>query len=314
MKEIADIICEWERRRPQPFALATLVCSQGSSYRRPGARMLVCLDGTTAGSLSGGCLEELVARRAFDVLRTGVPSLMSFDTRLRFGCNGAIEIFVETVRESFLAEVAAHVSERRGCRAVTVFAGKEDELGSRVLSAGEEVPPAGAFVQDLQPPIQLVIFGNGPDSTPLRSFAEILGWRILEVDQASDLPGRADERTAAIVKSHNYGRDFAALQYLLQLNLRYVGLLGPRKRRDQLVNALLDAGVSIDSELFAPAGFDLGAETPEEIALAIVSEINSVFAQASGEPLRDRRAPIHGWNLVRTPAPVKLEECAPLAR
>jgi xanthine dehydrogenase accessory factor len=313
MKEIVDIIGEWERRRGQPLALATLVRAQGSSYRRPGARMLVCPDGTTAGSLSGGCLEELVARRAFDVLRTGVPSLMSFDTRLRFGCNGTIEIFVETARESFLAEVAAHVGERRGYRAVTVFAGKEDELGSRILSAGEDVP-AGAFVQDLQPPIQLVIFGNGPDSTPLRSFAEILGWRIVEVDQASDLPTRADERTAAIVKSHNYGRDFAALQHLLQLNLRYVGLLGPRKRRDQLVNALLDAGVSIDSELFAPAGFDLGAETPEEIALAIVSEINSVFAEASGEPLRDRRAPIHGWNLVRPVAPAQVEECATLAR
>jgi xanthine dehydrogenase accessory factor len=312
MKEIVDIIREWERHRRQPFALATLVRAQGSSYRRSGARMLICSDGTTAGSLSGGCLEEEVARRAFDVLRTGVPSLMSFDTRLRFGCNGNIEIFVEAARENFLAEVAAHIGERRGCRTATVFAGKEDELGSRILSAGERVP-AGAFVQDLQPPIQLVIFGDGPDSTPLRSLAEILGWRIIESDQASDLPTRADERTAAIVKSHNYGRDFAALQHLLQLNIRYVGLLGPRKRRDQLVNALLDAGVSIDSELFAPAGFDLGAETPEEIALAIVSEIQSVFAEASGESLRDRRTPIHGWNLVRTPRPVQVEECATLA-
>ena len=313
MKEIVDIICEWERRRRQPFALATLVRAQGSSYRRPGARMLVCSDGTTAGSLSGGCLEELVARRAFDVLRTRLPSLMSFDTRLRFGCNGTIEVFVETACESFLAEIAAHFRERRGCRPATVFAGKEDELGSRILSAGED-GPAGAFVQDLQPPIQLVIFGNGPDSTPLRSFAEILGWRIVEVDEASDLPPRVDERTAAIIKTHNYGRDFAALQYLLPLKLGYVGLLGPRKRRDQLVNALLDAGVSIDSELFAPAGFDLGAETPEEIALAIVSEINAVFADASGEPLRHHRAPIHGWNLVRRPAPLQAEECATLAR
>jgi xanthine dehydrogenase accessory factor len=313
MKEIVDIIREWERRRGQPLALATLVRAQGSSYRRPGARMLICSDGTTAGSLSGGCLEEEVAHRAFDVLRTGVSSLMSFDTRLRFGCNGTIEIFVEAMRESFLAEVAVHVSERRGCRTATVFAGKEDELGSRILSAGEQVP-AGAFVQDLQPPIQLIIFGDGPDSTPLRSLAEILGWRIIEVDQASDLPTRADERTAAVVKSHNYGRDFAALQHLLQLNLRYVGLLGPRKRRDQLVNALLDAGVSVDPALFAPAGFDLGAETPEEIALAIVSEIQSVFAEASGESLRDRRTPIHGWNLVRTPGSAQVEECAMLAQ
>src|SRR5438105_3345656 len=151
MKEIVDIICEWERHRLQPFALATLVRAHGLSYRRPGARMMVCSDGTTAGSLSGGCLEEVVSRRAFDVLRTRLPSLMSFDTRLRFGCNGTIEVFVETASESLLAGIAEHFRERRGYRLATVFTGKEDELGSRILSAGEDAP-AGAFVQDLQPP------------------------------------------------------------------------------------------------------------------------------------------------------------------
>lgn len=309
MKEIIDIIREWDRRRGQPLALATLVRAKGSSYRRPGARMLICADGTTAGSLSGGCLEEEVARRAFEVLRTGLPAVMSFDTRLRFGCHGTIEIFVETARENFLAEVAAHMGERRGCRTATVFAGEEDRLGSRVLSSGEDAP-AGAFVQDMQPPIQLIIFGDGPDSAPLRSFAEILGWRVVEADQASALPTRADDRTAAVVKSHNYGRDFAALQHLLQLNLRYIGLLGPRKRRGQLVHALLEAGGSIDRELFAPAGFDLGAETPEEIALAIVAEVQFVFAEADGESLRDRKAPIHRWNLVRAPGPMQAEAWA----
>jgi xanthine dehydrogenase accessory factor len=312
MKEIADIIREWKRHRGQPLALATLVCAQGSSYRRPGARMLISADGTSAGSLSGGCLEEEVARRAFEVLRTGTPSLMSFDTRLRFGCNGTIEIFLEAARESFLAELVEEFENRRGCRAVTVFSGPSAELGTRILSSGEN-EPAGAFVQEIQPPIQLLIFGDGPDSAPLRSFAEILGWRVVEVEQASGLPERADQRTAAVVKSHNYGKDFAALQHLLRLDLRYVGLLGPRKRRDQLVNALLDADLSIDAELFAPAGFDLGAETPEEIALAIVSEIQAVFAEASGEFLRDRKAPIHDWNLVRGPGPRQVEKCATLA-
>lgn len=313
MKEIVDIIRMWERRRLQPLALATLVRAQGSSYRRPGARMLICSDGSTVGSLSGGCLEEEVVRRAFDVLRSGAPSLMSFDTRLRFGCNGTIEIFVEAVNEKFLARIAAKIEERRDFRTATVFAGNEKELGSRLLSIEEPVP-AGACVQDIPAPIRLIIFGDGPDGAPLRSFAEILGWRIIEIDQAASLPSQRDDRSAAIVKSHNYGRDFAALQHLLPLKLRYVGLLGPRKRRDQLLNALLDAGVEIDSELFAPAGFDLGAETPEEIALAIVSEIQSVFAEASGESLRNRRAPIHGWNIVRRSAPSPIEECAALAQ
>jgi xanthine dehydrogenase accessory factor len=308
VKEIRDILREFERHRGEPLALATLVRARGSSYRRPGARMLVGADGTTVGSLSGGCLEEEVARRAFDVMRTGTPSLMSFDTRLRFGCNGSIDVFVEAARESFLTDLATHFRERRGCRAVTLFDGKEDELGTRLLADGEEIS-AGAFVQAIEPPIQLVVFGEGPDSVPLRSFAEILGWDVVEVGQAADLPRQLDERTAAIVKSHNYGRDFAALRHFLALQLPYVGLLGPRKRRDQLLNAVLDSGISIDAELFAPAGLDLGAETPEEIALAVVSEIQALFAGASGESLRDRKAPIHGWNVARQPVPKPVEAC-----
>jgi xanthine dehydrogenase accessory factor len=309
MREIRDIIREWERHRGEQLALATLVRAQGSSYRRPGARMLVCPDGTTVGSLSGGCLEEEVARRAFEVMQTGTPSLMSFDTRLRFGCHGSIDVFVEAVRESFLAELATHFSERRSCRAVTRFEGKDEELGTRLLAL-DEGAGGGAFVQEIEPPIQLLIFGDGPDSVPLRAFAGTLGWEVIEVDQAADLPSRLDERSAAIVKSHNYGRDFAALRHLLQLNLPYVGLLGPRKRRDQLLNAVLDSGISIDSEIFAPAGLDLGAETPEEIALALTSEIQAVFAGASADSLRDRKAPIHGWNIVRKPAPVPADACA----
>jgi xanthine/CO dehydrogenase XdhC/CoxF family maturation factor len=75
-----------------------------------------------------------------------------------------------------------------------------------------------------------------------------------------------------------------------------------------LLNAVLDEGIAIDAELFAPAGLDLGAETPEELALALVSEIQAVFAGASGEHLRQRTAPIHGWNVVRRQA-ATVEKC-----
>ena len=95
------------------------------------------------------------------------------------------------------------------------------------------------------------------------------------------------------MKSHNYGRDFTALQKLLSLNLRYVGLIGPRKRRDQLLNDLLDLGVTINAGFFSPAGLDLRSETPEEIALAVVAEIQRVFAGGSGESLRERKMSIH---------------------
>jgi xanthine/CO dehydrogenase XdhC/CoxF family maturation factor len=113
-----------------------------------------------------------------------------------------------------------------------------------------------------------------------------LGWEVIENVELT--PIEPDQWTAAIVKSHNYGRDFAALQKLLPLDLPYVGLIGPRKRRNQLLTDLLDLRVTINTGFFAPAGLDLGAETSEEIALAVVSEIQRVFGGASGESLRDR--------------------------
>jgi xanthine/CO dehydrogenase XdhC/CoxF family maturation factor len=299
MKEICDILRLFETHRGESFALATLVRARGSSYRRPGARMLIGADGATAGSLSGGCLEDEVTGRAQEVIREGTPLLMNFDTRLRFGCNGSIDVFVETVREDFLSELAANFSERRSCRAATIFGGPA-ELGTRFIARDAEIS-GEAFIQEIEPAIRLLVFGEGPDSAPLRTFGETLGWEIAEVDLPAELPRHADARTAAIVKSHNYGRDFAALCQLLKLDLPYVGLLGPRKRREQLLNAVLDEGIAIDAEVFAPAGLDLGAETPEELALALVAEIQATFAGASAESLRDRKAPIHGWNIVHQP-------------
>ncbi|HKP93983.1 MAG TPA: XdhC family protein [Chthoniobacterales bacterium] len=309
MKEIRDILRSFELHRAEPLALATLVATRGSSYRRPGARMLICCDGTTAGSLSGGCLEDEVARRGLQVMRDGTPILMNFDTTLRFGCHGSIDVFVEPVRPEFLAQLAANFSERRSALALTVFTGPTHETGTRFVNREIGIP-AGAFVQEIEPAIRLLVFGDGPDSTSLRTFGEILGWEVVEIDQPAELPGHADSRTAAIVKSHNYGRDFAALCHLLKLDLPYVGLLGPRRRRDQLLNAVLDEGIAVDAEVFAPAGLDLGAETPQELALALVSEIQAVFANASGESLRDRKTPIHGWNIVRRAASPAVNECA----
>jgi xanthine dehydrogenase accessory factor len=284
LKDIYDIIREWKKRPRENSVLATLVRAEGSSYRRPGARMLIFGDGKTVGSLSAGCLEEEVASRARDVMQTGEPALVSFDTRRRFGCAGKIDILIERVAEKFFIGLANDLEARRPHVAITSFGDVE-------------------FVQAIQPPLRCLLFGDGPDNAPLCSLGALLGWQIIEIPDPSSFLVEADEWTAAIVKSHNYGRDFVALQRLLPLNLRYVGLIGPRKRRDQLMNALLDLGITINAGFFAPAGLDLGAETPEEIALAIASEIQRVFAKGSGESLRERKAPIH------QAAPSRPSEC-----
>ena len=280
MKDIYDILREWKKRRAEnrqsgsDFALATLVRAEGSSYRRPGARMLICQNGELVGSLSAGCIEKEVAERAQEVLQTGKPILLSFDTRQRFGCAGKIDILIEPANDKFLTDLAADLEARRPHLAITRFGGNE-------------------FVQEIHPPIRLLICGDGLDNGPLYSLGNLLGWETVEISDPNLLTIAPDDWTAAIVKSHNYGRDFVALQKLLPLNLRYVGLIGPRKRRDQLMNALLDFGITIDAGFFAPAGLDLGAETPEEIALAIGSEIQRVFAKRSGESLRERKLAIH---------------------
>ena len=236
--------------------------------------MLICEDGAIIGSVSAGCLESEVAECAREVLRTGQSVVVSFDTRRRFGCAGKIDIFIERIDRNFFENIAESFQARRVHIAITHFEGEE-------------------FVQEIPPPLRLVIFGDGPDNAPFRSLAYFLGWELVEVIDPNLLSIEPDDWTGAIVKSHNYGRDFVALQKLLPLELRYVGLIGPRKRRDQIMNELLEVGVTVNAGFFAPAGLDLGAETPDEIALAVVSEIQRVFACGSGSSLRARKTPIH---------------------
>lgn len=291
MKEIRDILAEFGRRRGEPLALATLVRARGSSYRRPGARMLITGDGGAVGALSGGCLEEEVAVRAQEVITGGEPVLLSFDTRLRYGCNGTIDIFVERVRPELLERLAAAQRNRSESLLATVFENSQS-LGTRFLYSTEEALP-GAFVQLIPPPLRLVLIGHGPDGIALRGLAAVLGWTVIETEEISTLPDDFDAWTAVVVKTHNYGRDYAALEKFLPLGLPYLALLGPRRRRDQLLYVLVEAGVTIRSQLFAPAGLDIGAESPEEIALAIVAEIQAIFAEGAGRSLRERKTPIH---------------------
>jgi xanthine dehydrogenase accessory factor len=319
LKELADIVCEFERSRGEPMALATLVRSRGSSYRRPGARMLVTENGRTVGALSGGCLEEEISRRAGDVMRSRTPCLLLLDTRLRFGCNGAIEVFIEPINcaNQFLASTALCLSARIPFTAATIFDSRDAALpcGTRVLRENDPFfdqirarhadicalartfefssRTLSVLVQPIQPPIKLIAVGGGPESVALAAFSSVLGWQFIEATHPSDI--RADHRTAVVVKTHNYGRDFAFLQCLLPLDLRYIGILGPKQRRDQLLCDLIDRDSASNGlkNLYGPAGLDLGVESPEEIALAIIAEIQSVFHEGSRKSLRDHRGPIH---------------------
>jgi xanthine dehydrogenase accessory factor len=303
MKALQQIIKRVAENPSQPWALATLVQTEGSTYRKPGARLLVARNGRTLGVLSGGCLEEEIGRCGQDVIASGSPVLLSFDTRRLYGCDGRLKILIEPLLAAqrignVITEVGSRLRNRQLCRIRTCFEG--DALGSELLSADVLLPERrGVFVETLPLPIRLLLFGTGPEIEPLIQFAGNLGWMVEHFGHSSELGEdfRPDAQTAALVMNHNFGRDLLALDRLLRLRLRYIGLLGPRKRHAELLARLseyrpLNFDIAMKN-LFAPAGLDIGSEAPEEIALAIVSEVAAVLSNRIGGFLRERRSDIH---------------------
>lgn len=293
-------------------ALATVVGLQGSGYRRPGARMLITDDGHWTGAISGGCLEGDALRKAREVMRTGESRLVTYDTTdpddenfgIGLGCHGILTVLLQPLdpadADNPVERLTRAIRERRPVTLVTPL---PDDAG-------------GTFVEELQPDIQLLVFGAGYDAVPLVRQAKLVGWRVIvtddcvahlnpkrfaDADELLTIPrdqiGRQmpiDEFSAAVLISHNYKYDLAVMQQLLPTPIPYIGLLGPRRRGEALITDLGDAvGASDSNRIFAPVGLDLGGETPPEIALSVVAEIQTVFRGFSGRSLREKETPIH---------------------
>ena len=198
-----------------------------------------------------------------------------------------------------------------------------DELRSAIrsgVSAAKRFDLDGGtvevFFEVIEPPVPLVIFGAGDDALPLVALAGSFGWHTTLVDtraRASTVQrfARADEvvlcraedvrdrlrvaeKTVVVVMTHNYLHDLELLRTLLQTRLRYLGCLGPRQRTEKLLAELADEVPGIHlGQLYAPAGLDIGADTPTEVAFSIVAEINAVLSGREGGLLRKRKGPIH---------------------
>lgn len=174
------------------------------------------------------------------------------------------------------------------------------------------------FFEVIEPPVCLVIFGAGDDALPLVGLARSLGWRTTLVDtraralmaerfvaadevvlcQAEDACERVrlSDNTVVVVMTHNYLHDLTLLRTLLQTRLGYLGCLGPRQRTEKLLSDLaaeMDVSRVRLGQLYAPAGLDMGADTPAEVAVSIVAEINSVLSNREGGFLRKRKGSIH---------------------
>lgn len=372
MKEIRQIIAAYETAvaKGQKAALATVVHVSGSSYRGPGARMLITEDGMLTGAISGGCLEGDALRKALAVIMQEKPMLATYDTSdeedavfgAGLGCNGIIRVLIEPLNaEQKINPVTLlqHAVEKREASVLVTFFSLQDkrhpQQGTRLLrkAGGEQFlsgnmpvalhavtrdaenilaekntafiqyapakeQPVSAFLEYLAPPVSLVIAGAGNDVLPLVQIAGILGWDITLLDGRPNYanarrfpdcrlivadPGSAlhqvvtDDRTAIALMTHNYHYDKAMLKKLVTLPVKYIGMLGPKKKLARMLMELEEEGTALTPEqlsaIYSPVGLDIGAETAEEIALAICAEIKAVFSEKAGAYLRNYTGHIH---------------------
>jgi xanthine dehydrogenase accessory factor len=371
VKEISDILAEYKKIRAagKKAALATVVRVEGSSYRQPGARMLISEEGNLTGAISGGCLEGDAMRKALLVIARGKPMLVTYDTTdeddatlgIGLGCSGIIHILIEPIEEKnpenpvrLLENI---VTIRQKCVLATFFTlSEQQELqfgtclaythngkisgsvpplikkqevitamklalssqGSIIRNETGKVPEISVLMDVINPVVHLVIAGAGNDIVPVTKMAGVLGWQITILDgrpfyatcarfpdvhqvlvtDASEALSKinTDENTVFLLMTHNYNYDLALLEQLVKKETPYIGVLGPKKKFNRMMEELfLHAGQDElrTDNLYSPVGLDIGAETAEEIALSVIAEIKAVLSGKHGHPLRDKAEPIH---------------------
>lgn len=335
----------------EPLVLATVIGTEGSTYRKPGAQMLLAGDGSSMGLLSGGCLETDLAERARRVLETSRAEIATYDARtsddpiwgLGLGCEGAMRILLSRLDTAngyqpfaFIAECAAN--HRVGATALVIDSNRPDyRLGHswnsdstdgappvrqviercrrRAVEGGFETASVRsgdlsltAFICAPDLPPRLLILGAGPDATPVVEIANLLGWRVTVGDHRPAYVTRdrfpeyvalvelepqrllaevpLADFDAAVVMSHNLESDARYLRALAASRMPYIGLLGPAARRRRLLADLGAASRQLGDRLYGPVGLDIGARTPEAIAVAIIAEIQAFFAGRQGAPFR----------------------------
>ncbi len=169
------------------------------------------------------------------------------------------------------------------------------------------------FLEVIPPAIQLYVFGSNYDVYPMVRVAKELGWRVIcvcnpvkmhaslsEMADAvvpKDYQPEIDKFTAAISMCHDYETDYRNLQMLLKTDIKYIGLLGPKKRTIKMYDRMTEEGISLTTEqeecIYSPVGLDIGAATPEEIALSVCAEIRAFFSGRDGNRLKFRAKPIY---------------------
>jgi xanthine dehydrogenase accessory factor len=257
--------------RGEEAAMVTIVSTQGSTPQRVGARMLVFADGRTVGTIGGGCYEHDAAGKARESLRTRKAGIARYDLSDALAqdngliCGGRMEVFIEPLDPS--------------PRLVVVGAGHVSQHVARMAA------DVGFSVQVLDDREAFANRDRFPSAHDVR-VAEIAGFLA-----GADLPPAA----YVVVVTRGHVHDLAALRALAGRPLRYVGMIGSRAKVARIFDALAAEGAPAEwlRQVRAPIGLQIGAVTPEEIAVSIVAELvavrRGVAADAAAAAMKDRR-------------------------
>ncbi len=316
--------------------IATVVDLDGSSYRKPGVQMLLTENGQMIGAVSGGCVEKEVLQQAASVFKSGIPKMMTYDGRYRLGCEGILYILIEPFhpeaamlkafenclekRDSFdiHSYFSQEVGQHEGLVSMIEFANGDKYYFRKNKDIILETKALKTFSQTLKPSLNLIIIGAEHDAVQLSQAASFLGWDVTviagvtEAKTIQDFPGAKkmicqdpeflhldglNQETVLVVMTHSYVKDLTYLLALKDTSPAYIGLLGPVKRRNQLLNEFIERYPAVQESfldlIHGPAGLNIGAETPQEIAISICAEILTVIRKHHPKSLRDKKGSIH---------------------
>lgn len=342
--------------RGERFAVATLVDAHGSTPQRVGARLLVRADGSTIGTLGGGCIEAEVWEQARAAIESGRAATLDFtlneDIAVDYGlaCGGTERIFIDPSYgrdDAALTQAMVRATTGSGSGAVVTIIGPASQaLGSKVgvwddgrvtgnmgalqaeaVASAREIMNAArprpamitleggveAFADVFAEPAEVVIIGGGHVGRAVATIAHTLGYRIAVIDDREDFASRerfpeaetvlagdieesidnyAMTRNSAVIivtRGHKY--DYQALSAAARSNAGYVGLMGSRRKVMLIYRQLVSDGTPPERlrDIHAPIGLDIGAVSPEEIAVSIMAEVTMHRLGGSGGSMRDER-------------------------
>ena len=330
-KSLIEQAQNWQKKG-QKNVLASVVYLEGSSYRKPGVRMLINDKGEVLGAVSGGCVEKEIHHQAQAVFESGVTKMMTYDGRVRLGCEGVLYILLEHIEmsEDFFHAFYETIQRRQPIQ-IQSFYDKESgpcpQGGSTVIMNGKTYDLGAQkssftapylFKDNLPALFRLIIIGGEHDAVQLCAAASHLGWEVHLVvapDEQKSInyfPGAhslhmpinhqidrslVDKNTAVVLMTHSYSKDVYYLNAVKNTYPCYFGLLGPKKRKSQLIDRLLEIDSEIElafiEQLRGPAGLNVGAASAQEIAVSILAEILAVTRQHEPIPLKDKTGNIH---------------------